>query len=112
MTLLVEPVVIGGVHAQTLTPEQLLALVPDDHDVYVTVDIDVVDPAFAPDTGTPVPCGMLPGQLASLLNALADARALVGVDVAEVSGSASADNRTAALAAHLLHGVLLRRFSR
>lgn len=108
----VEPVVVGGVRAHRLTPDELLALVPDDHDVYVTVDIDVVDPAFAPDTGTPVPCGMLPGQLATLLNALADARRLVGVDVAEVAGPPSADNRTAALAAHLLHGVLLRRFAR
>jgi agmatinase len=112
VTLAVEPVVVGGARAQSLTPDALLALVPDDHDVYVTVDIDVVDPAFAPDTGTPVPCGMMPGQLAVLLNALADARRLVGVDVAEVAGPASATNRTAALAAHLLHGMLLRRFAR
>jgi hypothetical protein len=55
---------------------------------------------------------MLPGQLSTLLNARADARRRVGVDIAEVVGPPSADNRTTARAPHLQHGVLLRRFTR
>ena len=43
----VEPIVIGATRAATLERAALLALIPQDHDVYITLDIDVVDPAFA-----------------------------------------------------------------
>lgn len=52
--------------------------------VYLSVDIDVLDPAFAPGTGTPEMGGFTSRELLTLLRAL-PGRQLVGVDVVEVS---------------------------
>lgn len=52
--------------------------------VYVTVDIDGFDPAYAPGTGTPEPGGLDWRQVADLLAAVASAREIVGADVVEV----------------------------
>jgi agmatinase len=54
--------------------------------VYVSVDIDVLDPAFAPGTGTPEPGGISTRELQTLLRGLAPLAArIVGADVVEVS---------------------------
>jgi len=54
--------------------------------VYVSVDIDVLDPAFAPGTGTPEPGGLSTRELQSLLRGLAPiAGRIVAADVVEVS---------------------------
>lgn len=55
-----------------------------DHPVYVTFDIDCLDPAFAPGTGTPVWGGLSSAQAAALLRGLAGLN-VVGMDVVEVS---------------------------
>lgn len=54
--------------------------------VYLTIDIDVLDPAFAPGTGTPEPGGWTSGQLLTGLTAWARSRPfLVGADLVEIS---------------------------
>ncbi|MFJ4845566.1 MULTISPECIES: agmatinase [unclassified Streptomyces] len=55
-----------------------------DRPVYVSVDIDVVDPAFAPGTGTPAPGGLTSREVLALLRTVGDL-APVGFDVMEVS---------------------------
>ncbi|MEU2223855.1 agmatinase [Streptomyces sp. NPDC018347] len=55
-----------------------------DTPVYVSVDIDVVDPAFAPGTGTPAPGGPSSREVLALLRCVGDLRP-VGFDVMEVS---------------------------
>ena len=52
--------------------------------VYVSVDVDVLDPAFAPGTGTPEAGGMTSRELLGILRGLADLR-IVGGDVVEVA---------------------------
>lgn len=52
--------------------------------LYVTMDIDVLDPAFAPGVGNPEPDGMWPDLCFSILAGLCDER-LVGFDLVEVS---------------------------
>ena len=52
--------------------------------VFLTVDVDVLDPAFAPGTGTPEPGGMTSGDLLWACRELARRLELVGVDVVEV----------------------------
>jgi agmatinase len=52
--------------------------------VYLTLDIDCLDPAFAPGTGTPEPGGMTTNQVLSLLEAWSDLN-WVGMDLCEVS---------------------------
>jgi agmatinase len=52
--------------------------------VYVTVDVDVLDPAFAPGTGTPEPGGMTSLDLLWAVREIAATVELVGADVVEV----------------------------
>ena len=52
--------------------------------VYLSLDIDCLDPAFAPGTGTPEPGGLTTAQVLTLLEELADQR-FVGMDCVEVS---------------------------
>ncbi len=81
---------------------------------YLTVDVDVLDPAFIPGTGTPEPGGMTPRELLLAVRTVAAALELVGADVVEVipSGVGSAD--ASALVAErivreTLTGIALRR---
>jgi len=55
-----------------------------DH-LYVSVDIDCLDPAFAPGTGTPEPGGLTSADLLRALRRLARETPLVGFDVMEVA---------------------------
>jgi agmatinase len=61
--------------------------------VYLTVDVDVLDPAFAPGTGTPEPGGMTSVDLLWAVREVAARTELVGGDVVEVlpTGIGSAD---------------------
>lgn len=51
--------------------------------VYISVDVDVLDPAYAPDVGNPEPEGLTPSELLDMLKLLVDAR-VIGADIVEV----------------------------
>jgi agmatinase len=70
--------------------------------VYLTFDVDAVDPAFAPGTGTPVPGGLSSREAMALLRGLAGIN-LVGMDVVEVAPPLDHADLTSHLAAHLLY---------
>jgi N1-aminopropylagmatine ureohydrolase len=53
--------------------------------VYITIDVDGLDPAIIPATGTPEPGGLSWHELLSLLRAVISARTVVGCDVVELS---------------------------
>ena len=53
--------------------------------IYLSVDIDVVDPGMAPGTGTPEPGGMLPRELLRAVRQIVGAVELAGMDIVEVS---------------------------
>ena len=53
--------------------------------LYLSVDIDVLDPGFAPGTGTPEPGGMNPADLLRAVRSIALETPLVALDVVEVS---------------------------
>jgi agmatinase len=55
-----------------------------DRPVYLTFDIDCLDPAFAPGTGTPVSGGLSAAQAYAILRRLVPVR-LIGMDVVEVA---------------------------
>lgn len=69
--------------------------------VYVTVDVDGLDPAFAPGTGTPVSGGLTTREVFSLLRGLAGLH-VVGMDVVEISPALDHSDLTCHLGAHLL----------
>jgi agmatinase len=73
--------------------------------VFLTVDIDVLDPAFAPGTGTPEPGGMTPRELLSGCRTAAAQLRLVGVDVVEVAPTGLNDP-TALVADRIVREVL------
>ena len=68
--------------------------------LYLTIDMDVVDPGFAPGVGNPEPDGMWPDLCFSLLTGLCDER-LVGLDLVELSPPCD-NGVTAALGAKML----------
>lgn len=74
-------------------------------DVYVTIDIDGFDPAFAPGTGTPEPGGLDWLQVTELLAAVAQQRRIVAADLVEVRPSPPA-TVTEFLAARLLYRLI------
>ena len=66
---------------------------------YVTFDIDCLDPAFAPGTGTPVWGGLSSAQAATILRGLSGIN-MVGGDVVEVSPPFDSNGATAVAGAH------------
>ena len=72
-----------------------------DRPAYISFDIDAVDPAFAPGTGTPVPGGMTSREALRFLRRLAGVR-VVGMDLVEVAPALDHADATAHLAAHLV----------
>ncbi len=85
-----------------------------DGPVFLTIDVDVLDPAFAPGTGTPEPGGMTTGDLLWAARTLATELELVGADVVEVIPTAVGSADITALAAdrivrEILTGIALRR---
>ena len=82
--------------------------------VFLTVDVDVLDPAFVPGTGTPEPGGMTSTELLWAARTLAAELDVVGADVVEVipTGVGSADAAALVgerIAREVLTGVALRR---
>ncbi|MEN2999682.1 MAG: agmatinase [Acidilobaceae archaeon] len=74
--------------------------------VYLSIDMDVYDPSFAPGVGNPEPPGLSPREVLPLLSGLVDER-LVGVDVVELSPPYDPGGVTAVLAAKTLQEVLI-----
>ncbi len=74
-------------------------------DVYVTIDIDGFDPAYAPGTGTPEPGGLDWYQVTNLLAAVAQRRRIVAADVVEVR-PLPGNEMTAFLAARLIYRLI------
>jgi agmatinase len=70
--------------------------------VYITLDIDVVDPAFAPGTGTPQVGGLSSAQILELVRSLRGLK-IVGCDLVEVSPPYDTGEITSLLAANLLY---------
>ncbi|HHV63239.1 MAG TPA: agmatinase family protein [Firmicutes bacterium] len=77
-----------------------------DRPVYVTIDIDIVDPAFAPGTGAPEPCGISPRELFESLWALAGVH-IVGLDLVEVLPAYDYGEITSLLAAKLVREAVI-----
>ncbi|MCX8173262.1 MAG: agmatinase [Thermoplasmata archaeon] len=71
--------------------------------IYFSLDIDGIDPAYAPGTGTPEPFGLTPLQIKKLIHFIAPR--LAGFDVVEVSPPSDNGN-TSALAARIVREVI------
>jgi agmatinase len=76
-----------------------------EHPVYISIDIDVLDPAFAPATGTPEAGGMSSRELLAVLRGLSGLR-LVGADIVEVSPAYDHAEITAVAASNVAYELL------
>ena len=77
-----------------------------DRPVYLSLDIDVLDPAYGPGTGCPEPGGFSFGEVATLLYSLANLN-VVGADVVEVLPAADVNDITSVAAAKLIRELAL-----
>ncbi|MBA3363516.1 MAG: arginase family protein, partial [Actinobacteria bacterium] len=76
-----------------------------DTPVYVSIDIDVLDPAFAPGTGTPEAGGLTSREILGILRGLAGVH-LVGADIVEVAPPFDHAEVTAVAASHVAYELL------
>ncbi|MEM7201730.1 MAG: agmatinase family protein [Planctomycetota bacterium] len=91
----------GGEPYRALCDEAIEAL---PRDVYVSFDIDGLDPSLCPHTGTPVPGGLSFVQACLLLETLQQSgRRIVGFDLVEVAPGPDGDEWDAAVGARLLY---------
>lgn len=88
--------------------EPLKSLLPrlSGRPVYLSIDIDVVDPAYAPGTGVPEPGGITSQELLDSL-ALLKGQSIVGADLVEVAPAYDTTGQTGLLAAAIVRECLL-----
>jgi len=79
--------------------------------VYLTIDLDVLDPAFLPATGTPEPDGLSYRDVINLIKKVIEKKNLIGMDVVEL---APIENNKASdfLASKLIYQILSYKFSK
>ena len=106
------------IHERGLGPvlDDALAEIAEVPHVFLSVDVDVCDPAFAPGTGTPEPGGLTARELLRAVRRIATEVPLAGMEVVEVSPPYDHADVTALLAHRLvleaLSGMALRRLGR
>lgn len=112
-----DPESIGNarkIHSTIITSEQVhrrgvewaLAQVPQSGDIYISLDVDVMDPTLAPGTGTLEPDGLSFAEIDGLLTGVAAKGHLVGFDVVEVNPYRDPSGRTAQTAVRLMIDLL------
>lgn len=80
------------------------------HPLYVTIDVDVLDPSEAPGTGAPEPCGITAAELVEIVRLLAPCR-VVGTDLMEVAPAWDPSGRTGITASWILREAILTWFA-
>jgi agmatinase len=75
---------------------------PNDKNYYITFDIDILDPSFAPGTATPVPNGLNIADIHNLFNHLLKDKKIIGIDFVEVNPNKDINNITMNLAIELI----------
>jgi agmatinase len=96
---------------QTVVDDAIAHAARDTDAVYVTFDIDAVDPSVAPGTGTPEPAGLSASQALTVMETLGTHESVGAVDLMEVAPPFDPGNGTQRLAADLLVAFLERQFA-
>ncbi|WLH37110.1 arginase family protein [Pseudomonas sp. FP2196] len=74
---------VSNLQMLNLSNERILKLIPPDHDVYISFDVDVISMLELRTTGNPAPLGISFGRAISLLVEVLDRYRVVGVDIME-----------------------------
>jgi agmatinase len=88
--------------------EAVRSLLPElsRHPLYVTMDVDVLDPSEAPGTGAPEPCGLRASELIEIIRLL-EPCTIVGTDLMEVAHAFDPSGRTGITASWILREAIL-----
>jgi arginase len=89
--------------------EAIARITKDTAGIWVSFDMDVIDPAEAPGVGTAVPGGMTYREAHLAMEMLADTGKIVGLDLVEVNPVLDEHNRTAEIACELILSALGKR---
>ncbi len=97
---------------RTRPVEAVRSLLPElrAHPLYVTIDVDVLDPSEAPGTGAPEPCGITAAELVEIIRVLEPCR-IVGTDMMEVAQAWDPSGRTGITASWILREAILTWFA-
>ncbi|GLS89907.1 guanidinobutyrase [Psychromonas marina] len=87
------------------TMEEVRELIGTEMPTYLTFDIDGIDPAYAPGTGTPEPAGLTSPQALEIIRGMYGTN-LIGADLVEVSPPYDTSGNTSLLAANLIFEML------
>jgi agmatinase len=79
---------------------------PEMGNIYITIDVDGLDPSIAPGTGSPTVDGLLYHEVRSLLQGVARKGQVVGLDLVEVNPSVDVHGQTSLLATTLIAEIL------
>lgn len=101
-------------HTRIVTSEEIhrrgiaaaLEQIPKSENIYITFDVDAMDPTLAPGTGTLEPGGLTFQEIDELLKAIPAKGRLVGLDIVEVNPYRDASGRTAQTAIRLMVDLL------
>ena len=85
--------------------EQALGGLDEDTHLHVSFDVDILDPAIAPGTGTPIPGGIHYREAQLVMEMIADSGRLGSLDVVEVNPALDDGNATAELAVDLVESL-------
>jgi agmatinase len=93
---------------QCVSSNEVCRLIPFDSTeaVYVSFDVDVIDPVFAPGTGTPVPLGLTPQVVLSSIQQIFASQDVVGFDIVEYNPMRDINDMTGNLLIHMLPQML------
>jgi agmatinase len=97
--------------------DEVIAIARDWEHVFLSLDIDALDPAFAPGTGTPVPGGLTTREMLRATRRITSELAVKAVELVEVAPAYDPSGAITAFAAHqlvleALTGIALRRSGR
>jgi len=103
-----------ALHTRVVTSEEIhrrgiavaLEAIPKSENIYVTFDVDSMDPTLAPGTGTLEPGGLNFAEIDELMKGIPAKGKLVGLDIVEVNPYRDASGRTAQTAIRLIVDLL------
>ena len=105
-TNIIDPIDIQEYGVQKTLKQIMKTCVNESQDVYISIDLDCLDPAFAPGVSVPTPCGLTPSELIFYLKKIVEKSKIIGCDIVELSPSYDINNITANLAARLFKEIL------
>ncbi|MFM7213013.1 MAG: arginase family protein, partial [Actinomycetota bacterium] len=74
--------------------------------LFISIDMDTFDPAFAPGVGTPEPNGLTPREMFPILRRLAAEKNVIGVELVEVAPTMDMTYQTGLIANRVIREVL------